>query len=211
MSAKATYLQRHQGATEADYASFSTNVGHKIDNSHKHQQLLRFAMKFMPPTVIPEFFEPSEADDLLRTTSEHPLELAKIYLDLLLEERNDYSMEGAINDCLRPFPKDDFLRWGDKNWLSDVASSWFHKEGIALDAQAMEISEYFSGEVTENDLIEYVRMWKPGRYRTVFRRQLDELESRWFNLFGFKLSRKYAESLTSLIETTATEEIAVPF
>jgi hypothetical protein len=216
MSSKTNYFQRNEGATEEQYNQFSANVGHKIDTSHKHQQLLRFAMQFIPATVIPDFFEPAEAEDLLRTTSEHPLELAKIYLSLLAEERNDFTKEGAINEHLRPFPKTDFERWGDKNWFTDVSNAWFHKEGTPLDVQAMEISEAYNGEVTENDLIEYVRQWKPGRYRTVYRRQLDDLENRWFDLFGFKLSKRYAESLTGLawpglIEQPATEEIHVPF
>jgi hypothetical protein len=210
MSSKTNFFARHEGATEAEYVNFSSQVGQKIDTSHKHQQLLRFAVQFIPETHIPDFFEAHEADDFLRTNSEHPLELSRIYLTLLREERNDYSKEGAINYCLRPFPKDCFLRWGDKNWLSDVSNAWFDKEGSALDVQALEISEYFNGEVTENDLVEYVRQWKPGKYRTVYKRQLDELESRWLDLFGFKISKRYAESLTGLIESP-TAEITVPF
>ncbi|MCK8492901.1 hypothetical protein M0L20_13620 [Spirosoma sp. RP8] len=211
MSSKTNFFQRNEGATEAEYAQFSTSVGQKIDTSHKHQQLLRFAMQFIPETVIPDFFEAHEADDLLRTTSEHPLELSRIYLTLLSEERCDYSKEGAINDCLRPFPKTDFERWGDKNWLSDVSNAWFDKEGSPLDVQAMEISEYYNGEVTENDLVEYVRAWKPGKYRSVQKRQLDELETRWLDLFGFKISKRYAESLTGLVDESKPEEIVVPF
>ncbi|GAB3886044.1 hypothetical protein [Spirosoma agri] len=211
MSSKASYFQKNEGATEAEYANFSSSVGQKIDTSHKHQQLLRFAMQFIPLTVVPDFFEDHEADDLLRTTSEHPLELSRIYLDLLSEERSDYSKEGAINDCLRPFPKTDFERWGDANWLSDVSNAWFDKEGSPLGTQAMEISEYYNGEVTENDLVEYVRTWKPGKYRTVHKRQLDELEARWLDLFGFKISKRYAESLTGLLDESKPEEIIVPF
>lgn len=211
MSSKATFFKRKEGATEAEYAQYSTSVGHKIDTSHKHQQLLRFAVQFIPETQVPEFFQAHEVDDLLRTTSVHPVELARIYLSLANEDRNDYSKGGAINDCLRPFPKDDFVRWGDKNWLSDVSNAWFHKEGTPLDVQAMEISEYYSGEVSLDDLVEYVREWKPGKYRTVHKRQLDEVESRWFSLFGFRLNKRYAESLTGLIEETETELTAVPF
>ncbi|MFD2934597.1 hypothetical protein [Spirosoma flavum] len=92
-----------------------------------------------------------------------------------------------------------------------MANSWFHKEGTNLDVQAMEISEQYNGEVTVNDLVNYVRTWKPGKYRTVYRRQLDEIEGRGFDLFGFKLNKRYAESLTALIEETETEQIAVPF
>ncbi|MVM36492.1 hypothetical protein GO730_00530 [Spirosoma sp. HMF3257] len=130
---------------------------------------------------------------------------------LLSDDQNDYSKEGAINDALRPFPKADFERWGDKNWLSDVSNAWFDKEGINLDVQAMEISEYYNGDVTVDELIEYVRAWKPGKYRTIYRRQLDELENRWFDLFGFKVNKRYAESLTGLIEDSETTKIAVPF
>ncbi|MCC5613455.1 hypothetical protein LC612_43980, partial [Nostoc sp. CHAB 5834] len=137
MSSKTSFFQRNQNATEEDYTNFSTQVGHKIDTSHKNQQLLKFTMQFIPATVIPEFFEAHEVDDLLQTTSVHPLELAKIYLTLLNEDAADYSKEGAINDYLRPFPKDDFLRWGDKNWLSDVSNAWCSKEGTPLDVQAM--------------------------------------------------------------------------
>ncbi|NEU67080.1 hypothetical protein [Spirosoma agri] len=47
MSSKASYFQKNEGATEAEYANFSSSVGQKIDTSHKHQQLLRFAMQFI--------------------------------------------------------------------------------------------------------------------------------------------------------------------
>ncbi|WP_019986299.1 hypothetical protein [Rudanella lutea] len=211
MSSKSNFFQRNEGATEEDYNRFASQVGQRIDNSHKHQQLLRFAMQFIPVTIIPAFIEPHEAGDLVRTSSQNPMELATIYLELLAEERNDFSKEGAINEHLRPFPKENFERWGDKNWLTDVAKSWFHAEGTPLDVQAMEISDYYNGEVTENDLIEFVIQWKPGKYRTVHRRQLDDLEKRWLELFGFKLSKRYAEALVGLIEQAQEEETPVPF
>lgn len=211
MSSKADFLRKHDGSTEEDYARFSTSVGHKIDTSHKHQQMLRFAIQFIPPTFVPDFFESHEAADLIRETSVHPLELAKIYLHLVAEEKSDFSKDGVIAEHLRPFPKTDFERWGDANWLPDVSNAWFQKDGLNLDVQAIQISDYFNGEVTENDLVEYVKAWKPGKYRTVHRRQLDTLESRWLDLFGFKINKRYAESLTGLIEEPESEAIAVPF
>ena len=78
-------------------------------------------------TEINEYMTPDLVDAYLFENSINPLEIGKMWKDAKLDSLAWMDENIVIDEFLKPFPKADFERWGDKNVLGDVSKSWFAK------------------------------------------------------------------------------------
>ena len=217
------FIDRTNG-TEQDYKKWATECGIKASHSFKDRQL---GEKFMVNSLAE--FKTWEALDLEGCTSwkkvhnkildecENPADLAACYLELLNDAKSDYSKAGFLNENLSPFPRTSFIQFGDKNWISDVSSAWFQADGVSLDVQAQELSGMFGKEILIDDIICFVRDFRKGKYKSAYQIYLKRYEERWAEWCGFRITKKYAEHLTEILDgvieavdlVTVTED--VPF
>jgi hypothetical protein len=200
------FIDRTNG-TEQDYKKWATECGIKASHSYKDRQLKE---KFMVESLAE--FSTWEALDLEGCNSwkkihnkileecENPADLAACYLELLNDVKADYSKAGFLNDNLSPFPRTSFIQFGDKHWISDVSAAWFSAEGVALDVQAMELSGMFGKEISIDDIICFVRDYRKGKYKSAYQIYLQRYEERWMDWCGFRLTKKYAEHLTKVLD-----------
>lgn len=203
------FIDRTGGSSE-QYQKWATECGIKASHSYKDRQL---GDKFMVNSLAE--FSTWEALDLEGCTSwkkvhtkileecENPGDLAACYLELLCDVKADYSKSGFLNDNLSPFPRNSFIRFGDKHWVVDVSPSWFDVKGVELDVQAMELSGMFGKEVSIDDIIGFVMDYRKGKYKTAYEVYLKRYEERWLEWCGFKLTKKYAEHLRDVLEGKA--------
>ncbi|KAL6982195.1 hypothetical protein U1Q18_052311 [Sarracenia purpurea var. burkii] len=103
------------------------------------------------------------------------------------EENAWLDKNSVINEHLKPFPKTDFERWGDKNWLTDVSKSWFNKEGLNLDVQIQEMNHLYELEITIDDVLEFVRTYRRNAYSSPAAQKVKALENRFKELTSFAL------------------------
>lgn len=221
----ADYIRRFlaEGKTEEEYYAWSKLCGLKASHSYKDSLLCeRFDVQ-----TVSEFGTWQPIDDLgLQSLEElnhyilfecrNPADLALCYLELLRSQPDDHSIDGFLNANLRPFPKKSFLRFGDKNWLSDVSPSWFKADGLPIDVQAMELSEGFGREISPDDIITFVTTYRKGAYRPAHEQMIRAYEDTWSDLCGFRLTEKYAEHLGKvtglLVDQPQAEELEeLPF
>ncbi|WP_148289347.1 hypothetical protein [Fibrella aestuarina] len=207
------------GKSEADYNAWASQVGRQMHINNLDRlicaQLGIYTVAHLAqlPTLLPEGVE-SEAQETsyLLENSVNPLELARLWQRVRIDATMYLSAETVLNEYLRPFPKDNFERWGDRNHLGDVSKSWFKKTGIELDVQLQEINEVAPIPVTMEDAIEFVKSWKPGGFVSPLQWQLTHIESRFQGLTTFRIKDYYAEHLlkmTQLVHPALTD--TVPF
>ena len=204
------------GKTEAEYQAWASQVGRQMHiNTHDRlicAKLGIYTVAHLPqlPTRIPEgMWNEAEVDEHLLVHSENPLELARLWQSYRAEANAYMSIEVVLHECLRPFPKDDFTQNGDANWLPDVSKSWFKKTGLNLDVQVDEINEMAPFVITMDDVLEFVRKWKPGAFVSPPAIMLERIEERWKELTTFKIKDYYVEHLIKsamIVQAYSTEE-----
>lgn len=165
------------------------------------------------PTRIPEImWDEQQIDEHLLEHSENPYELARLWKTYRSEARMYVSVESVLAEYLNPFPKGDFEKNGDANWLPDVAKAWFKKSGVNLDVQVDEINEVASIRITMDEVIAFVRTCKPGTYKSPMQEMLERIEERFKEVTTFRIKDYYAEHLmrsSMLVHSASAEE--VPF
>ncbi|MCX6216392.1 hypothetical protein [Spirosoma sp.] len=207
------------GKTEKEYQQWATQVGKQMHINTLDRiicaKLGIYTVAHLPqlPTCIPELmWDEQQIDEHLLANSENPLELARLWKTYHSEARMYVSVESVLAEYLNPFPKTDFEKNGDANWLPDVSKSWFKKTGINLDVQVDEINEVAPIRITMNDVIAFVRNWKPNAYKSPMQEMLERIEERFKAVTTFRIKEYYAEHLmrsSMLIHSASTEE--VPF
>ena len=207
------------GKTSAEYDAWATQVGRQMHiNSLDRLICAKFGIYTVAhlaqlPTQVPEImWDEAQIDEHLLEYSENPLELAKLWRHYHNEARLFVSAESVLAEYLNAFPKADFGRWGDPNCLGDVSKSWFRKSGINLDVQVDEINEVAPIRITIDDIIEFVKKWKPGAYKSPAQEMVERIEERFKELTTFRIKEYYAEHLlrsSMLVQPAFTEE--VPF
>ena len=163
-------------------------------------------------TEISDLMSQEQLADYLFEHSQNPLEIAQLWQSAKTEENAWLDKNSVINEHLKPFPKTDFERWGDKNWLADVSKSWFNKEGLNLDVQIQEMNHLYELEITIDDVIEFVRTYRRNAYSSPAAQKVKALENRFKELTSFALKDYYAEHLikaNTFTQTIQTED--VPF
>lgn len=207
------------GKTEKEYQAWASQVGRQMHINTLDRLicaklgLYTVAHLAQLPTLLPEGIDniDQEASYLLEHST-NPLELARLWQRLSIDAEMYLSAETVLSTYLRPFPKDNFERWGDRNHLPDVSKSWFKKSGLELDVQIQEINELAPIPVTIEDAIEFVKSWKPGSFVSPPTWQLNQVEERFYQLTTFRIKPYYAEHLlrsAQLVHPAFTD--AVPF
>lgn len=207
------------GKTEQEYQAWASQVGRQMHINTLDRLICAklgvytVAHLAQLPTRIPELmWDEAQVDEHLLEFSENPLELAKLWQHYRNEARMFVSAESVLAEYLNPFPKEDFEKNGDANWLPDVSKSWFKKSGVNLDVQVDEINEVAPIRITMDDVLEYVRKWKPGCYKSLMDEMVGRIEERFKEVTTFRIKDYYAEHLlrsSMLVHSASTEE--VPF
>jgi hypothetical protein len=206
------------GKSEQEYQSWASQVGRQMHINTLDRMICAklgiYTVAHLPqlPTRIPEvMWDEAQIDEHLLAESENPLELAKLWKHYRNEARMFVSVESVLDEYLNPFPKTDFERWGDANYLDSVNKKWFKKSGTNLDVQVDEINEVAPIRVTLDDVIQYVQRWKPGAYQSAPQNMLERIEERFKDLTSFRIKDYYADHLlrSSMHTHESTEE--VPF
>lgn len=206
------------GKTEAEYYAYATEVGQRM---HINALDKLICAKFDIYTVshlahrltpIPEGMPELELDDYLIEHSQNPLELGVLWQKLKAEEDSIVTKETELNSLLKPFPKPDFERFADPNWQADVSRSWFKKVGANLDVQLMEINDTSCLHFTMDDLIEFIRNYRPGGYvNTAELLRIETVEKRFKELTTFRIKPYYVEHLMKSCNYYETPSEDLPF
>jgi hypothetical protein len=171
------FLQKNEGLTQNDYQTWATEVGRK---NHINKCDKKVSAKFGKPT-----------DELIQVSMN--------YLEALSAEKIDLSIEGIIASNLSPFPKANFEKWGDKNFLKDVSSGYFDNAGLPLDIQANEMIEMYSLLLDEQEVIQeiinFVSTYRKGTYITQYKQKLQSAIDDFYTLTGFEPKDYYCQHL----------------
>ena len=207
------------GKTEKEYQAWASQVGRQMHiNTLDRLICARLGIYTVAhlaqlPTPLPVDIDNAEQEtSYLLEHSENPLELARLWQSTRIDAEMYLSVETVLATYLRPFPKENFERFGDRNHLPDVSKSWFKKGGLELDVQIDEINETAPIKVSIEDAVEFVKSWKPAGYVSPPMWQLERIEERFYSLTTFKIKGYYAEHLlrSSLLHHPALTE-TVPF
>ena len=197
------------GKTENDYNAWATEVGRKMHINKLDalvcEKIGIYTVAHLPyfPTELPDLMSEKDAVAFLRENSINPYELGKTWLDAISDAKAFVNKFSILHDRLRPFPKTDFERHGDKNHLGSVSRSWFRKDGINLDVQLMEINDMnlYSEWITMEDAIDFVKEFRPGTYRNPAQLLVDFIEYRFKEITGFAIKEYYVQHIIKMCET----------
>ncbi|WP_421830235.1 hypothetical protein [Larkinella sp.] len=206
------------GKTEKEYYEWATEVGRRMHINTLDKMvcaklgLYTVAHLALIPTPLPADIDPERVDEYLYDHSQNPLEIAKLWKQACVDADAWVSVESVLDEHLAPFPKEDFERWGDKNWLPDVSRSWFKKTGRHLDVQVDEINAIAPAQVSIEAILDFVRTYKPNSYQSPAQVIRLNLEDRFRQLTGFRIKDYYVEHLirSAHFSQPATTE-TVPF
>lgn len=222
----AEYISRWiaEGKTESDFYAWASQCGEKASNSYKDKMLCKKLgieaideLKTYKPLDCSDILDWNDINTYILQECENPAELAASYLEVLSINAVDDTKEGFINANLSHFPKSSFLRFGDKNKLTDVSPSWFKASGIPLDSQAESLSISFGREISVEDIIEFLYAYRIGKYQPPHKQLMNRYEERLEQLCGFEVKGRYLKRLANIIRAevelteSVTENDEVPF
>ncbi|MFN3378909.1 MAG: hypothetical protein ACK41O_05600 [Runella zeae] len=194
------------GKSEKEYYEFATEVGRKMHINSLDKlicaklNVYTVAHLVYVSTELPFGISENEVDEFLIEHSQNPYELGKLWLNAQAEVDSWICKESIVANSLTCFPKGDFEKWGDPNHLPDVSKSWFNKEGIHLDTQAMEMSENSGFEIEVQDLIDFVMKWRPRTYKSPALLRKKRIEARWKEVTTFSLKDYYVSHLIRMCQ-----------
>ena len=217
----AANCERHigkYGTSVEDYVEFSKRTARKVTISRYDTEICtKFSIYTIShlvnfPTELPDLgIHEQEYQDYVFEHTQNPYEMAKLWMKMKADAAGFVSNETIIAAHLPAFPKEDFERWGDKNWLTDVSKSWFKKDAINLDVKVEEINTQVGCSITLDECIEFVKKYKPNSYKNPMQLKQEALESRFKEIAGFNIKDYYAEHLMKSCEFSLLEASEVPF
>lgn len=200
------------GKSVDDYYNWARECGQKASHSYKDKMICeKMNVEKLEDTISLEMTEYQASMSVenmsqnILDNSENPADIASCWLELY--NQNDDSIDGFLNENLRPTTKESFERWGDKNHLLSVSPSWFSKDGLPLDVQAMQLTEGYGKDINENDIISYLITYRKGKYKSFYSQLAEKYEEKFEQLFSFKLSRSYAEHLMAVVYGSKDEVV----
>lgn len=206
------------GTSVEDYIEFSKRTARKVTISRYDTDICtKFRIYTIShltnfPTELPDLgINEQEYTDYLFENTKNPYEIAKLWLCLKGDAEGFVSNETIIAEHLPAFPKEDFERWGDKNWLTDVSKTWFKKDSINLDVKVEEINTQVGSSITVDECIEFVKKYRPNTYKNPIQLKKEELEARFKEITGFNIKDYYAEHLIKSCEFSILDTTEVPF
>jgi hypothetical protein len=213
------HLEKYEGATPEDYVKFSRRTAQKVAISRNDTAICKLFnlhtiahVNFLN-AVLPDHVDLRNPNEIVDATT-NPYELAKMWIMCNIEARDYTSTETIINENVFEIRKECFERWGDKNWLSDVSKKWFDDNAVQLDVKIEIINENNSMELTIDDIIEFVRKYKPGKYLNPQQELLQRIEEQFKAVCGFNLKDYYADHLIKcceFVQPQVTETETVDF
>jgi hypothetical protein len=176
---KETQKLNRFGRTEKEQKEFSRLVGEKI---------------YM-----------NRCDGILNTFySETPvrlLELCKEYLENLMVEESA-TIESIIAENIKPFPKENFLRFSDKSHLDSISNAYFKKDGTPIDVQAQGLILDFHLQIDEKDLIEEIVLfcvsYRINTYISPGKLKMMEIVNEFRSITGFEPKDYYCNHLINV-------------
>jgi hypothetical protein len=201
----ARHLDKYEGSTEADYIKHSKRTARKVTISRNNTTVLNklnlvdISDLNVVNIDLPEGVDLRNPYDIIDATT-NPYELAKMWTMCKIEARDYTSSETIINRSVFEIRKECFERWGDKNWLSDVSNKWFDANAVQLDVKIEIMNEDNFTELTIDEIIDFVRKNKPGKYINPQEELVQRIEEQFKTIFGFNLKDYYAEYLINCCE-----------
>ena len=201
------------GKSEKEYYEWATQVGRQMHINTLDKLICAkmniYAISHLSylSTEINEYMTAEQLEVYLFEHSENPLEIGKLWKDAQLDTLAWMDKSSVIDEFLKPFPKADFERWGDKNVLGDVSKSWFAKSGLNLDTQLQEMNSVSGLGIEMDDVIEFIKTYRRNSYVSPPAQKVKALEERWRELTSFGLKDYYidhmikANSFQPVIET----------
>ncbi|MGR3809591.1 hypothetical protein [Jiulongibacter sp. NS-SX5] len=209
------FVNAGKGTVE-EYFKWATECGLKASHSSKDRIICEkldldeiAEIKEVSAVNIPEGMDFNELNEFILNESENPADIAASWLEV--DQMEDDSIAGFIDENLSPVTKESFERWGDVNTIDQVSPSWFKKDGLHIDIAAMKLTEIFGKEITEQDIVDYLTTYRKGRYKSSVDFLSDRYKSRFYQITGFKLTVAYAKHLRDLLFVSEAETTEVPF
>lgn len=210
------------GKTETEYYEFASEVGRKIHTSKLDSlvcaRLGIYTVAHLPhlphlQTELPETITHAEVMEYTISMTQNPYELAMLWREAKANAEFWICKESILAEHLSPFPKENFFRWGDKNHIDGVARAWFHKEGVDLDVQLLEINnlEVWGEEITIQDAIEFVMKYRPGTFKNRAELQKKKIEDRFRVLTTFAIKDYYVDHLIRMGSAPQINSEEAPF
>ena len=211
------YIQM-TGKSEADYNAWATQVGRQM-HINTLDKLICAKMNIYNishlsylNTEINEYMTTEQVEVHLFENSVNPLEIGKLWKDTKMDALAWMDKSSVIDEFLKPFPKADFERWGDKNTIGDVSKGWFSKSGLNIDTQVQEMNSVHGLGIEIEDVIEFVKIYRRNGYVSPPAQKLKALEERWKELTTFGIKEYYIDHLLKANSfQPAIEESDVPF
>ncbi len=119
-----------------------------------------------------------------------PVTLLNAYLTYYSDDSHEFTKEAHIARLLRKFPEESFRRFGDINLVDKKFFKIYANErGMAIDVQAMEMSEISGLEITEQDIVDIYGCPSQGQelYKPVTMRE--KLQMAYYQVTGMSLPR----------------------
>lgn len=203
------------GKSEADYDKWAKEVGKKMHIGTLDRLVCeKFGVYVIShlsllPSELPNDIDFNDSAEIIDNTR-NPYELAKMWQDTKANAESWVCKESVLAEKLNVFPKEDFERWGDKNYLSDVSKKWFDKDAIHLDVAVETLNCDSSVKITIEDVIEFVKTYKPNTYKNPMQLMNERIEARFKEVTTFRIKDYYVEHLVKACEYS-NNEITTPF
>ena len=198
----------------SDYEGFAKRTAQKVTIS-RHDGFLcekfnvyNIAHLAFVNVNVPEHVDLNNPVEIINTTT-NPYELAKMWKDLEADARNYVSKETVISERFYGLKKADLERWGDKNW--NISKKWFFEDAIAIDVKVEALSEECGMEISIDDVLEFVKSYKPGEYKNPRLVLKERVEEKFKEVVGFQIKDYYAEHLIKSCEFVKVSTDQYPF
>lgn len=199
----------------SDYESFAKRTAQKVTIS-RHDgwicekfNIYNIAHLVHIHNTVPEEIDITNPEEIIDSTV-NPYELARMWKDVSNDAVNYVDKWSIIAEKFYGMKESDFERWGDKNW--NISKKWFFPDAINLDVKVEALSEESGIEIGIEDVIQFVKDYKPGEYMNPRKQLLKKIESKFKEVTGFTIKPYYAEHLIKsceYLEVSITDE--VPF
>jgi hypothetical protein len=210
----ARHIEKH--GSEVDYVAFAKRTAQKVTISRLDTALCEkfnvysIAHLAYIDYLLPDFVDLADPAKIIAATN-NPYELAKMWEDVRHDAESYVDKNTVINDSFHGLKESDLERWGDKNW--NISKKWFYADAIALDVKVEALTAENGIEISIDDVLDFVKSYKPGGYINPRKQLLNEIESKFKEICGFSIKPYYSEHLIKSCEflTLKIETQNVPF
>ncbi len=202
-----------EGTTEVTGELVVTDkAGNKVIGAERNAVLDKYAKEYnfdSGERIEGEAYieSPDELYDYIADNSNNPLEIIEAYQYAkkeIIQNEGDHK-ENFIHDYIDKITREDFVRFDDAaNITPRIAKNYFADEGRKIDTLAQEVSEAAGIEVTEHDIVDFIKRY-PGKtgkgsyaesIKTIEPSYMNDLRNRFEKLTGLRLTEKIIDIAT---------------